>query len=137
MRQNIKILFWFVICFLPSLSHAQGLPVLTDKNFTTWTAISNSATDTSLTLLKLQTSTARSYVVSMCCFNDSTTKSVLTVRDGSTGIWQVLLGPNTISSSQWCQNFPQPLRVTANLNFQMSTTATSTVCGATGFLASF
>lgn len=70
------------------------------------------------------------YVSSISCYNDSAVASIITFKDATTAFWSDIIGTTTLGTNRISITFPKPKKVAINaaLNFDMTTTATSTIC---------
>lgn len=103
----------------------------------TWKACSSAATNTADTQIKANVTSNYIYVTSYTCNNNSAVASILTFKSNATAIWSDYVSANTLSANRISMTFPIPLRLASNeaLNFAMTTTATSTICCAAGYIS--
>jgi len=98
---------------------------------------SSAATNTSDTAIKAAVASKRIYVTSLTCGNNSAVASQLSIKDGTTVMAVGGVGTLAATGGGFVATFPVPLRGAVNtaLNFAMTTTATSTICCAQGYIA--
>jgi hypothetical protein len=103
----------------------------------TWSACSGAATTTADTAIKAAVASNRIYVTDIDCNNFSAVPSRVSIKDGSTVIYQGVTAQGVATASIWSHTFMIPLRGTVNtaLNFAMGTTSTSTICCASGYIS--
>lgn len=104
----------------------------------TWAQCSAAETGTAAEIIKNSVASNRIYVTSISCSNTAAVASIITFHDGSTTYYGGALPSNTSGGiGQYTANFSVPLRlgVATNLNFQLVTTATSTICCASGYIS--
>lgn len=103
----------------------------------TFQACSSAAITTADTAIKAAVASNRIYVTSISCSNNSAVPSSLQIKDGSTVIYQGGVAALATTGGSWSVDLTTPLRGTVNtaLNFNMVTTATSTICCATGYIS--
>jgi hypothetical protein len=99
-------------------------------------ACSAAATNTADTAIKAAVASNRIYVTNISCSNNSAVPSQLSIKDGATVIAVGSVSALAVQGA-WTTTFPVPLRGTANtaLNFAMTTTSTSTICCASGYIS--
>lgn len=102
----------------------------------TFAVCSAAATNTSNTQIKAAVTGMLIYVTSLSCTNTSTVSSEITFKDGTGNFWTGYVSSTTIGNSNYQQTFLVPLRgtVATALNFAMTTTSTSTICCAAGYI---
>lgn len=102
----------------------------------TWSACSASNTGTGNVTIKGLVASNRIYVTSISCGNQSAVSSQVNFKDGTTTIYVGWVAPNT-GNAGFDTTLPIPLRLTSgtDFNFSLSTTATSTICCAAGYIS--
>ena len=103
----------------------------------TGTSCSAEVTNTTSTVIVGNLASNRFYVRSITCSNNSAVASRLTFQDGSGGTAKAVGAVGTLAATGggFTATFPTPIRLTVNtgLFFAPTTTATATICCATGF----
>jgi hypothetical protein len=102
-----------------------------------WQGCSSAATTTADTAIKIGVASNRIYTTSLSCANVSAVASRIQFKDGASVIYTGSVGTLATTGGSWNQTFPVPLRgsVNTNLAFAMITTATDTVCCASGYIS--
>lgn len=103
----------------------------------TGTSCSSEVTNTTSTSIITNLASNRFYVTSINCSNNSAVASRLTFQDGSGGTAKAVGGVGTLAATGggFTATFNPPIRLTVNtgLFFAPTTTATATICCATGY----
>lgn len=102
-----------------------------------WQSCSAAQTGTANEPIKTAVPSNRMYVTSISCTNTSAVASAIEIKDGTTVIYRGGVGTQAATGGNWQTTFPVPLRGTVNtgLNFAPITTATSTICCASGYIS--
>lgn len=101
-----------------------------------YSSCSSAITGTARTAIKAAVASNRIYVTSISCSNNSAVSSQASFTDGAGA--QLAAGNITaLGGVGFVQTFPVPLRGTVNTDFSvtLTTTATSTICCANGYIA--
>lgn len=101
-----------------------------------FSSCSSAITGTSRTAIKAGVASNRIYVTSITCSNNSAVTSQMSFTDGAGA--QLAAGNVTaLGGTGFDATFPVPLRGTVNTDFSvtLTTTATSTICCANGYIA--
>ena len=104
----------------------------------TWQACSAVVTDTTNTLIKSAVASNKFYVTSITCTNTSAVASQIQINESTTPLWYGGVGTSAATGGVWNQTWAVPIRATTlntALNFQMTTTGTSTRCCASGYIS--
>ena len=104
----------------------------------TFATCSSAATNTSDTAIKEAVASNRYYVTTISCRNTSAVASEIIFKDASTQNWVGGIGASTTEGvGLYVTTFPTPLRGGSNtaFNFAMTTTATNTICCASGYIS--
>lgn len=103
----------------------------------TFQSCSAAATTTADTAIKAAVALNRMYITSISCSNVSAVASRIQIKDGTTVIYTGAVGTQAATGGGFSVSLPTPLRGTVNtaLNFNMVTTATDTVCCASGYIS--
>lgn len=105
-----------------------------------WSQCSSAETGTSARAIRNAVASNRSYVTAISCSNTTAVASTITFHDGSTTYFGDAIPNNTTGGiGRLHLSFPTPLRFGSNapVNFQLATTATSTICCAAGFTSPY